>query len=336
KIPGTNISEAEVVRMIFEMAAEEKLGTVTIANRLSDMGIPPHHIDGQDALKGKRKRSTAFKWYPARVSHLLHETVYMGLHIWGKRSKKTNKDLVKRNGPAIVSSEVWQKAQETLRQNFRFAKRNSKREYLLSSLMKCGFCNRTLTGVTVAGKRNYYRCNATMLHFTKRPEPCPARHIPKAWIEDIVWNELQDWILHYANLEEIITEALQEQDRQRQEWRATHTRLRAEVRLKDEERERIITAYRKGWLSSGDLEQQLTGIEKERLQLEQAASDLEKRYDLDLDLEAAMATIRHQLGSFRASIRKGTVPYQEKRRIVESFVKEIRMYLKKGSDIATT
>jgi site-specific DNA recombinase len=257
------------------------------------MGIPPHHVDGHaHALGGKRKVSTACKWYPARVSHLLHETIYMGLHIWGKRSKKSNKELVRRNGPAIVSSELWQKAQETLQRNFRFAKRNAKHDYLLSSLVKCGFCNRTMTGVTVAGKRYYYRCNATMLHFTKRPEPCPARHLPKDWIEGIVWNELHDWILHHANLEEIITEALQEQDRQRQEWRATHTRLRADIRLKDEERERIITAYRKGWLSNGDLERELMGIEKERRQLEQAASDLEKRYDLHLDLEETIATIR--------------------------------------------
>ncbi len=333
-LPGMTISEVEVIRLIFRWATE-RASTITIARRLTDMGVPLRDsIDGRTRKRGNLTVSPGGQWASARISYLLHTTTYMGQHVYGKRAKDQNRERITRPVVALVSEAVWWQAQEALRLNALGAKRNSKREYLLRGLVRCGFCGRSMSGITTLGKRFYYRCNATLKHIALASLPCVARHVPSDWLDTLVWDELKDWVLHHTNLEAIVTEALHEQDRQRQEWRATHTRLRAEIRLKDEERERIITAYRKGVLSSGDLERQLTGMEKEKQVLEHAANDLEQRYDLHLDLEEAIATIRQQLGKFRASIQKGTVPYQEKRRIVEAFVKEIRVYLKKGSNVA--
>jgi hypothetical protein len=177
---------------------------------------------------------------------------------------------------------------------------------------------------------HYYRCNGQRSYVTAVFGVCPGRYLKQEWIEGLVWNELQDWILHHTNLEEIITEALQEQDRQRQEWRDTSVKMQAELRLKEEERERIVTAYQKGVLSNNDLERQLAEIEKEKQTLSQATADLEKRHDLHIDVEQAVAPIRQQLGSFRKAIQKGTVPFSVKRQIVETFVKEVRVRLRKG------
>lgn len=330
---GKMISEAELVRTIFRWA-EERLSTLKIARRLNEMGIPPHYTkDGRQVLRGKRKVHTAGKWHAHRVGNMIHNTTYMGLHIYGKRSPDAHREQIRREVLPIVSPELWQQAQEALQQNLRWAKRNGKHNYLLSGLLKCGFCGRNLTGMPVRRPHHvehYYRCNGQLTHVKDAFGPCQGRYLQQDWIEGLVWDELQDWILHHTNLEEIISEALQEQERERQEWRTTLSRIQAEIRLKEEERDRVVTAYRKGVLSSGDLERQLTESEKEKIHLTLAAADLEKRHGLQVDLETAIATIRQHLAHFRKALRKGTVPFSQRRQIVEAFVKEVRVHLKKG------
>ena len=332
-IPGMTLSEADVIRLIFEWATG-RASTITIASRLHEMGIQPRYIlDGRLVRKGKRKVNTTGKWAPARIAYLLHSTTYMGQHTYGKRSNNERRELIHRQVPHLVTEDIWHRAQEALRLNHIGAKRNSKRDYLLRGLVRCDFCGRSMTGVNTQGKRFYYRCNATIKHLSIDPVPCNARHVPALWIEDLVWSELEDWILHYTDLEEVISGALREQDNKRKELRPTLERMKLDISNKVEERDRIIKAYRQGILTSEDLKQQVTAIEQEQEQLEDAVSDLEGRLDQHVELDSAVAIIREQLDQFREQIRRGESSVGVKRRIVEMFVKEVRIHLTKGTKV---
>lgn len=75
-------SEADTLRMIFELCANEKLGTTMIANRLNDLGIKP------------RKSSY---WTNASVRDILHNPVYIGKIRWNWRKtikKYENGDII--------------------------------------------------------------------------------------------------------------------------------------------------------------------------------------------------------------------------------------------------
>lgn len=328
-LPGATISEAEVVRMAYQWATEGQ-STLKIARRLNAMGIPPHYTkDGRLVQRGKRKAHTSGKWFAGRVRNLLHNETYMGVHHWGKRPTDRNKpkELIRREVPAIVSQDIWQRAQEALRKNFVWSPRNAKNDYLLKGMLKCGFCNRSMSGY----RRDviFYRCNSQLSHVKDAFGPCSGRHLPGAWIEGLVWDELKDWILNYTNLEAVITDALQEQEQERRTWEKTLGQMRKEVEAKGQERDRIITLYRKGLLSDGDLERQLGIVDTETQQVQYAANDLEQRHRLYVNPEEVITTIREQLADFRKTIRKGEVPFATKRKIVELFVKEVRVYLKK-------
>ena len=65
-----------------------------------------------------------------------------------------------REVPAIVDGETWQRAQETMRRNLMYSPRNSRRQYLLRGLVKCGDCGLNYIGAhymtAVGDERHYY------------------------------------------------------------------------------------------------------------------------------------------------------------------------------------
>lgn len=107
-------SEADTLRLIFELFVNEKLGTTNIANRLNDLGIKP------------RK---APYWTNASVRDILRNPVYIGKIRWNWRktvkkyengeivtsrpkSAPTSCMIVDGKHEAIISDELFQKAQQ--------------------------------------------------------------------------------------------------------------------------------------------------------------------------------------------------------------------------------
>jgi site-specific DNA recombinase len=126
------------------MAAVEKKSCQCIADYLNRIGVPcAYHRDERLTLRGKRKSRTSGLWRPSRVRNLLVSSTYMGRHQWGKRSRSKNRQIINRDVPPIVSEDIWQRAQLTLKANFLFGKRGTTRSYLLRGLVKCALCNLT-------------------------------------------------------------------------------------------------------------------------------------------------------------------------------------------------
>lgn len=149
-IPNVGISEAEVIRTIFRIAAIERKSCFAIAEYLNRVGVPCAYVrDERLVTRGKRKTRTSGLWRPGRVRNLLVSSTYMGEHHYGKRSRNLNRLLIEQSVPAIVTEEIWRKAQETLSSNVLFSKRNSKHQYLLRGLMKCGLCGLTFIGCAI-------------------------------------------------------------------------------------------------------------------------------------------------------------------------------------------
>ena len=108
--------DAQIVRRIFTLAVKRN-STVTIADRLNREGLRTR-LGGQ--------------WRFNHVARLLHTTVYYtGEYVWGR------KEQVTQQVPEIVNKDLWEKAQEALQFNRKDNPGNSKRDYLLRSLIKC-------------------------------------------------------------------------------------------------------------------------------------------------------------------------------------------------------
>src|SRR5262249_42125366 len=135
-IAGLQLSEADVIRMIFQMAAMEKASCQRISDHLNALNVPCAYTrDGRQILRGKRKVNSAGRWRPGRVRNLLVSTTYMGQHQFGKHG---GQQIITRTVPAIVDEQIWQTAQETLSANRLFVSPRGNHQYLLRGLIKCG------------------------------------------------------------------------------------------------------------------------------------------------------------------------------------------------------
>jgi site-specific DNA recombinase len=191
---GFFMSEAEVIRMIFQMITVEGKSCYAVSDHLNRLGVPcAYKRDGRMHLLAKRKQNTSGLWRPSRVRNIVVNTMYMGRHEYGKRSANPNRKLITRAVPAIVGEQTWNKAQAVLKANWLFGVRSAKKQYLLRGLVKCELCNLTYIGLCSkrpSGRTDfYYRCNGkhgTRGIYGEKGLRCPSKAINGDYLEKTI------------------------------------------------------------------------------------------------------------------------------------------------------
>jgi recombinase len=271
EIPGTGMSEADVIRLIFHLIAEEKMSSIAVADRLNSLGIPPSYV--LRGIKGKRRKNTRGVWRTGRVICIAKNTLYYGVHRYGKRSPH-NREIIEREVPAIVSKEVWDVTQEVLHSNQIMSARNAKNTYLLRGLIKCASCGSTYSGVSSKGAR-YYLCNGKRLYKAAIREKCFAHSFSMDWIDNEVWNDC----MKYINQPNLIVEAIEEHQGKEDESAKQIRLLEVQLAECESERERIMDMYRTKLISFAEVEKQLGKSADKKSAIEFELSVLKSRHE---------------------------------------------------------
>ncbi len=148
--------EAAIVQQIFAWYSEEGWSLKKIATQLNEKGVPVRRKGG--------------RWGAGRISVILDQPAYAGKAYYnryrpppetvGRRKKQGRGRLVTPDSvlrpraewiavdtPAILTQEVWQRAQEQRMRNQRFSQRNNHKQfYLLRGLLVCGVCDGLMIG----------------------------------------------------------------------------------------------------------------------------------------------------------------------------------------------
>ena len=136
-LPGMEMPEADIVRLIYRLVGEQGMSTIKVADYLNALGVPTSYSkDNRQVKKGKRKVNTAGIWRPGRIGSIVKNTTYKESTTTGKGVKRSASGP--RETPVIVSEELWEKGRQALKKNQLEALKNSKRQYLLRGLIKCG------------------------------------------------------------------------------------------------------------------------------------------------------------------------------------------------------
>ncbi len=324
-IPGFDVSEADVVSMIYRLTVEKGWSTIKIADYLNLLGIPPSYAI--KSMTGKRKMNTAGIWRPSRIRNMIVNTTYKGIHVYGKRASK-KRELIVRNVPAIVSEEVWEKAQEVLKENRIEALRNTKRRYLLRGMIKCGICGLTYSGVpySCAGdkQKGYYVCNGRHAYRGPIQGRCPSRSIPQEWIENLVWNTCVSFIENPGEALEELMKSTQETSVERVNLESELAMLQRALRDKGTEKQQIIDLT--------DVETQLEKISSEKQALEKQLKEVEHQIAHQENIKNQNKSIEVLLTTLRERL-KNPIDFETKREIVKTLVKEIVVDTKFNGDI---
>jgi site-specific DNA recombinase len=325
-IPGLDLSEAEIIRTIYRMSATEKKSCFLIADHLNRIAVPCAYArDERLVTRGKRKSRTSGLWRPGRVRNMLVNTTYMGQHHFGKRSKNP-RELIAREVPAIVSKEIWQKAQKTLQSNVLFSKRNSSHHYLLRGLVKCGICGLTYIGLAnrrPSGKEDfYYRCNGkhgTRGIFGANGQRCPSKDVSGAFLEQSVWADVEGFLRHPGTVIELLQQRLaaERSDSKRSQDRLR--RLEDALAGKNTERDRILGLFRKGRITEIDLDSQLDQIGREEAGIQASIEDLTATLRGVAEETAELQSTQALLEKLGSRLDQG-VSWDVKRQLVEALV----------------
>lgn len=264
--------QAVIVRDIFDRYTRGER-TVGIAEALQANGVPTRSV-----FHPRRDRPHGVgKWHNTDIGVILKNTTYKGEYRWRKRrSRKHEGSIVGwdktpveeqfvAHVPAIVSAEQFDNVQLILRENFNQAKRNSKRTYLLSGLITCGICGRKFVGhgSRGSGRRKdqfYYHCFSMINH---KVGTCGNRGVRVDQIEERVWSDIEGFARDpLPVIEELVTN-LRERDQEQLSLAEEQARVHSTSTVKSEERERIITLYRRGRISEEETDRELSRLELE-------------------------------------------------------------------------
>jgi hypothetical protein len=172
KVHGRELSEADVVRMVYGWYDKEGWSSNRIATCLNELGIP------SPGIKRTFKDGRRPHWQARKVMLLLSDPEYKGEVIAlktkvvgkGKRKRQVLRDpkeqiLLPDVTPAIIDAGLWERCQQRRKANTGERTRNDKNPCLLRGLVRCGFCERRMSvgGNSKSGariRRSQYRCFA--------------------------------------------------------------------------------------------------------------------------------------------------------------------------------
>ncbi|HCB92560.1 MAG TPA: recombinase family protein, partial [Selenomonas sp.] len=276
-IPGFDLSEPDVLRMIFDMCANEGATSIQISDHLNALRIPPAWVAHN--LGGKRRNNTRGTWGSSRILRILRSSTYYGIHEYGKRTKK-DRETITRPVPAIVDYAVWRRAQAVVKGNQIDAIRNAKHKYLLKSIVKCESCGATYRG-NPAGRKStggYYSCGGrSNWRRMGRTEKCQAMSISMTWLDDFVWNDC----LRFINDPGLVVASIEESEADKEADLQTEALLESRLAELDADKERMLDLYRQKIISMDDVAGQMEKIKKDRETVQAELDELKAKHNND-------------------------------------------------------
>jgi len=299
---------APVVRRIFKLALRG-LGAKEIARQLNEEGVA--------GPKGK-------PWNKSGVHYILTNEAYIGTLVWGVTSKSGHKpEPVRVEGAweAIVDRETFMGVQEIIQQRAprRTHPRRVSSQYLLSGLLKCGTCGKTMTGQEAkSGQFAYYVCG-TLLR--RGRNTCNAPYLNVRKLEAFVAEKIKERILTEDNLRKLVRLVNEELDSMSREYGERLGVIEAELAGVNRRLGRLYDALEMGKVSLDDLSPRIQHLRHRQDQLRAAREELggvlaQRRVALD-----DVREIVKYVDDMRALLQEGSLA--EQKTFIRSFVKEI-------------
>jgi site-specific DNA recombinase len=320
-VEGLDLSEAEIARSVIHRIADGS-STVIEARRLNDFGVPTlrRYAGGAVVTVGDT-------WLPSRINQMVKNPVYAGTHVL-----KSKTGPIERSVPPLVARLTWAQAQEQLTRNRALSTRNAKRFYLLRGLVRCADCGVGYVGTPSYGasgwSSHYYRCGSQLgaVHPDVH-ERCRGKALPAQWLEDLVWRDCRNFILNPGDALAEAQAQLRDRLSQVAGLEGERRQLQQQIAAKDEERQRVMTLYRRGRATLTDTESQLDAIQHEVRDLQTTLDALRTQEELAQTFEAHYANAAMLLAQLAGRLDEIETANDSatKRQVIELLVSGVRV-----------
>jgi site-specific DNA recombinase len=278
-----NEEEAKVVRLAFYLYTNERLSLVQLADRLNRMGMA-------------RPRGGQ-RWRSSQMGRMLRNQTYAGT-LWQNRwrmermnrgsRQKSCTSMIERPKeeqipvavPAIVTQELFNATQKRLEENLRLARRNTKREYLLSGLLKHA-CGSRMRGRSL-GAYTYYLCYKTQkfkapINDNGEPQTCPCKWVNGKDLEAAVWQKVTGLLQQPALLQSELENLMRPDSATREALQNELAEVEKRLEELPKEERRLVEGYRRGFYADFMMREEMERVHDEQTKLQCRRRELELR-----------------------------------------------------------
>ncbi|QAT49060.1 hypothetical protein EQM14_04325 [Caproiciproducens sp. NJN-50] len=252
----------------------------------------------------------------------LHEILknerYTGKYTWCKRKVKYMSEwagggpseravTIENAIPPLIDAVTWERVQKRMEANKHNMLNKSRRhrDYLLSGLLRCGYCGAAFVGVTTQNKKGYeYKFYACGDKYRKRT--CKAKNLAANEIEPLVVALLRRSVLDGSMIEATADAILAAGSGKNS--RSELSNLKKELSTLDAQINNLIDALA-GGLNSPAVQSRLTDLEGNKIVLKQKIKELQPKPTLSREylineLSHDVTALQHNPSCIRELIRK--------------------------------
>lgn len=333
-IPGFRFSEADIIRIIFNMAGIEKATCPEIADYLNSISIPTKYAISLSGKNSNKNKGTI--WHPSRIAHIIRSTTYKGLHQFGKNTTHKNSKIITRIVPAIVDESLWESANKIMCENRLFAKRNSQNEYLLRGLIRCGNCGYAYVGKpSKRDKTTLYVCSGkNKLNYKySLNQKCFGKSVRADWLDNLVWNKCLSIL---KNPEQIYLQSDTTVNQQQQipNFAIELEEIKKHLKCISDDREKLLDLYRKKIIREQDLSKQISKLYAEENALNDKLITLQNKQpkmELKRSKTSTVAIIKDFVKKI-SNIDVEQLPFEIKREVIKMLIDSVIISTKIDSD----
>jgi site-specific DNA recombinase len=320
--------EAELVRQIFHWYVTEGISTSKIAKRLNQIGVHPR--------KGGRG------WAPSAIRLMLINETYIGKAYYNRtygvkpkkprnpmkyhkheqttKKRRSQSEWIEIEVPSLIDEDTFRKAGEQLKKNTWWSVRNNtKHQYLLRRLVRCGECGYKMCGV-FEGKYGYYTCRKGRdLVETHREKKCTSRSVRLEYLDKVVWAKITDLL---EKPEMMIDQYKRQKDvLPFQGTQKQCQKLEQQIKRNEKQIQRLIDAYQMEIITIKDLDGRKNNLERKISQAQEQIRDIQTAEKEEINYKKIFESIETFCNVIKQGIEHAS--FNDKRRIVELLIEEI-------------
>ena len=330
--------QARVVRQIFDWVVGERVSIREVCRRLTSAG--------EQTRKGKPS------WDRSVVWGILKNPTYKGAAAFGKTRNGAMRPRLRahrghplepRRGysrydvppeewitipvPAIVDADLWDAAQEQLRENQRKARTRLRgARYLLQGLISCKQCGYAFCGKPIINKASkgrlrsyaYYRCVGTDAYRFGEQKVCYNAQIRTDKLDLAVWGKVRTLLEYPDHLAAEYNRRLKQ---------TTHTDQLSAIKNQASKLrrgvDRLIDSYAAGFIEKAEFEPRISRLKERIAQIEEQVEQANDQAALQTQLRLIAGRLEDFTSKVKGSLE--STDWMTKRDIIRALVKTIQV-----------
>ena len=295
--------QADVVRRIFAMYVEGRMGAEAIARTLN--------------AEGHRTKNGAPFARPIVLSILANPiyagkgqfrgTIHPGLH------------------EPVVDPDTFESAGRILseRGESQALRRGHPTAYLLSGVIRCGRCARAYVGTSARGRKGLYHYYVCSTRYRYGSEFCPGERLPKDAVEEAVIEQMAQVYRDNSLIEEAIAAAALDDREPAEEAARRLASVRQELAGARRSLDRYFAAFEEGSLSAADCRERIAKLKARIDALIAEEASLARRASEAAPKASSATDVAEWARDLGTLLRAGTA--QQRKALFRLLVKELRV-----------